>query len=132
MIGPGDLPPRCVPYVVEATRRRSVTLADFFGTRRHYPLVQARQEVWYRMRLEANPPLSYSAIARIFGRDRTTIVHGIGKEATRRGTMIDRRVRRVLPRPEDRPILAALGPPCVVPLWQRALTARGALRSEVA
>ena len=70
----------------DACRKHGITMEELRGTTRRRDIVHARQECFYRMRTEVTAlgrPLSLPRIARLFGRDHSTIVHGIERHAQR-------------------------------------------------
>ena len=70
----------------DACRKHGLTMEELRGTTRRRDIVHARQECFYRMRTEVTAlgrPLSLPRIARLFGRDHSTIVHGIERHAQR-------------------------------------------------
>lgn len=70
----------------DVCRKHGLTMEELRGTTRRRDIVHARQECFYRMRTEVTAlgrPLSLPRIARLFGRDHSTIVHGIERHAQR-------------------------------------------------
>lgn len=56
-----------------------ITVADLKGPRRSTPIVRARMEAVYAVRMQ-RPDMSYPAIGRWFGgRDHTTVLHSVRK-----------------------------------------------------
>lgn len=58
-----------------------VSVDDLLGRGRRRKITQARQLAMFIAREKG---AAYSAIARVFGRDHTTIIHGVRAEAARR------------------------------------------------
>lgn len=56
-------------------RTRGVTREEVCGRRRTKNVSFARQELWWHLR--RHPGMSYDEIARLFGRNRTTIMSGV-------------------------------------------------------
>lgn len=65
---------RIVAAVADET---GISVEAITGRDRHAPVAAARHEVWTRLRLEHG--WSWPAIAREFGRDHTTVMHGVRK-----------------------------------------------------
>lgn len=77
------LPPRKIAIkeiTAGVAKLYGVTVEDIYGRGRDSDVVMARQEVWRRAYFIGN---SYSKIGRVFGRDHSTIYHGV-KAAQRR------------------------------------------------
>jgi len=68
---------------VDVAARRGVPLAELCGRGRSQSLARARHEVWWRIRHHPERYLSLPEIARLFGRDHTTIMAGIEAHAQR-------------------------------------------------
>ena len=69
------VPPSARQLAVRFARRHRVALDEFFGkTRRHY-VSHKRQDCMRMLRDETS--LTFPQIGRIFGRDHTTVVHGV-------------------------------------------------------
>jgi chromosomal replication initiation ATPase DnaA len=69
----------------EVCRRRHVTRADLCGRRRTRAAASARQEIWWLLRHHPELHFSFADIGRLFGRDHTTIMAGVGAHERRRG-----------------------------------------------
>lgn len=61
--------------VMEVGRKYDVTLPEMMSSVRRHKFVDARHEAWWRMRHELGH--SYPRIGRAFGKDHTSIVHGV-------------------------------------------------------
>jgi chromosomal replication initiation ATPase DnaA len=57
-------------------RSRGVTREELCGRCRVQSATRARQELWWRIRYLPDRDYSYSEIARMLGRDHTTVLHG--------------------------------------------------------
>ena len=68
---------------VDVAARRGVPLAELCGRGRTQSVARARHEVWWRIRHHPERYLSLPEIARLFGRDHTTIKAGIEAHAQR-------------------------------------------------
>ena len=68
---------------VDVATRRGVPLAELCGRGRSKSVARARHEVWWRIRHHPERYLSLPEIARLFGRDHTTIKAGIDAHAQR-------------------------------------------------
>lgn len=66
----------------EICARRGVVLDELCGDSRACSVSRARQELWWRIRHHPERHYSCSEVARLFGRDPTTVLAGI--EAHRR------------------------------------------------
>lgn len=66
-----------------AAKRQGVTVAQLMGDNRHVPVVLARQEAWWRIWREHG--YSYPRIAKLFGKDHTTVMYGVKKHIERVG-----------------------------------------------
>lgn len=60
---------------VEFARQRNIPLSDFFGKTRTRPVAWPRQDCMAMLRRKTGA--NVSTIGRIFGRDHTTVIHGI-------------------------------------------------------
>jgi chromosomal replication initiation ATPase DnaA len=67
----------------EVAAQRGVPLHDLCGRGRTRSVARARQEVWWRIRHHPERYLSLPEIARLFGRDHTTILAGIEAHSRR-------------------------------------------------
>ena len=56
-------------------RTRGVTREEVCGRKRTKNVARARQELWSRLRRD--PGMSYGEIARLFGRNHTTVMTGV-------------------------------------------------------
>jgi len=63
--------------VEDVRRRRGVPLTELCGKSRTQNVTAARQEVWWRIRYYPERSYSLSEIARLFGRDHTTVRSGL-------------------------------------------------------
>jgi len=63
--------------VVDVCRTRGVKLDDLCGRARSRSVSRARQEVWWRLRTDPERYFSLPEIARLFGRDHTTVLAGV-------------------------------------------------------
>jgi|HubBroStandDraft_6_1064221.scaffolds.fasta_scaffold1127873_2 chromosomal replication initiation ATPase DnaA len=68
---------------LDVAARRGVPLAELCGRGRTQSVARARHEVWWRIRHHPERYLSLPEIARLFGRDHTTIMAGIEAHAQR-------------------------------------------------
>ena len=68
--------------VDEVAKRHRLTVADLIGTGLARPVTLARQEAMWAVKQATT--LSYPAIGRFFGRDHTTIIHGVQAHEERR------------------------------------------------
>lgn len=66
---------------------RGVTRDDVCGRRRTKVIALARHELWWHLYTDSETPMSFEAIGRIFGRNRTS---------TMRGVRVYHRLRRLL------------------------------------
>lgn len=77
---------RIIQQECEGTR---FTEADILSNRRAAPLVRVRHRIWKRVADELRPSnraaYSYPAMARMFNRDHSTILHGIKMAEARNG-----------------------------------------------
>jgi chromosomal replication initiation ATPase DnaA len=55
---------------------RGVTREELCGRARNQSVSRARQELWWRIRNLPDRDYSYSEIARMFGRNPSTVLHG--------------------------------------------------------
>jgi len=67
---------RIISDVQNIADDHGVTVEDIFGKRRHAPIARARQEAFTALRWYG---FSYPQIGRIFGRDHSTVIHGVRK-----------------------------------------------------
>jgi chromosomal replication initiation ATPase DnaA len=58
-------------------RGRGVVREELCGRRRSRSVARARQELWWQIKNLPDRNYSYCEIARMFGRDHTTVVHGV-------------------------------------------------------
>lgn len=65
----------------EVSRARGISIAMMHGDNRHRPAVYARQEAWWRIRVELG--YSYPRIAKAFDKDHSTIVYGVRRHEER-------------------------------------------------
>jgi chromosomal replication initiation ATPase DnaA len=86
--------------VADVCRMRGVTLADLCGRVRARSVSYARQEVWWRLRTDPERYFSLLEIARLFGRDHTTVLAGVA--AHERRTSRQRRAWSRSPRRRSR------------------------------
>jgi chromosomal replication initiation ATPase DnaA len=63
--------------------RRGVLPEEVCGRRRTLSVARARHELWWRIRNHPNREYSYLEIAHLFGRDHTTVMHGIAAHLRR-------------------------------------------------
>ncbi len=61
--------------VTEVARARGIAVESVLGRSRLRPIVWARWEIMYRLRTDL--AWSLRAIAEFFGRDHTTVIHGL-------------------------------------------------------
>jgi chromosomal replication initiation ATPase DnaA len=61
----------------EVCRRRGVVREDLCGRARTSSVSRARQELWWLIRNQPDLHYSLPEIASLFGRDHTTVLHGI-------------------------------------------------------
>lgn len=82
---PGKGTPRAqiMTMIEGVAARHGFTRAAIMGRSRYKPLVHARQEAYWTV--YKNTSFSYLAVARVFGRDHTTITHGINAHEKRMG-----------------------------------------------
>jgi chromosomal replication initiation ATPase DnaA len=64
-------------FVDEVCRRRGVTREELCGRGRTQAVVRARQELWWQLRQHPERHYSLCEIGRLFGRDHSTVLHGI-------------------------------------------------------
>jgi chromosomal replication initiation ATPase DnaA len=59
--------------------RHNLTRHDVLSKSRQYHVVRARQHCYwhFRQKIVNGRPMSYPEIARLFGRDHSTVIHGI-------------------------------------------------------
>lgn len=73
--------------LVEAiAHRRGVTTIELCGRCRTKAVSRARQEAWWLLRHDAERHYSICEIARLFGRDPTTVLAGVAAHAQRMST----------------------------------------------
>lgn len=58
-------------------QQRGVMLEEVCGPGRARSVARARHELWWRIRALPDRHYSYPEIARMFGRDSTTVLHGV-------------------------------------------------------
>jgi len=63
--------------VDDICHRRGVTRDELCGAVRTRAICRARQEAWWRIRHLPGHDYSYQEIGKLFGRDHTTILHGV-------------------------------------------------------
>lgn len=63
--------------VEEVRRRRGVALHELCGRARSQNVAAARHELWWRIRHHPERCYSLPEIGRLFGRDHTTVLHGL-------------------------------------------------------
>lgn len=71
--------------LAEVCERRGVATSDLCGRSRTQAIVRARQELWWCIRNHPGRSYSYVEIARLFGRDHSTVFHGIRAHTRRQG-----------------------------------------------
>lgn len=71
-----------LPVVTATAAERHVTLAELWSTSRTPRVSHARQLLWSRLEMAG---LCRSEIARAFGRDHSTVIHGIAAADRRAG-----------------------------------------------
>ena len=67
--------------IQDVSAATGVSVEDLLGRGRRREITQARQLAMFIAREKG---AAYSVIARVFGRDHTTIIHGVRAEAARR------------------------------------------------
>jgi chromosomal replication initiation ATPase DnaA len=77
-----------LPLVDEVCKRKGITLDEVCGRARSQAISHARQEVWWRIRNHPEREYSYPEIARLFARDHTTIMAGIGAHERRASVIL--------------------------------------------
>lgn len=60
-------------------KRHTVTLKELFARRRYAPMCAARRDCWCLLRCRG---WSFPLIARFWGMDHTTVMHGVRKAAS--------------------------------------------------
>lgn len=75
-----------LPWAESFCRKRGVALDDVLARRRFARVSPVRQDMWRLVRDTLD--LNYCELGRIFGRDRTTIMHGVERSAERAGLAI--------------------------------------------
>ena len=68
-------------------RRRVVTPEQLCSRGRTQAVVRARQELWWQLRHDPEHHYSLSEIARLFGRDHSTVLYGIHAHRRRLHTL---------------------------------------------
>jgi len=63
--------------ILDVCKKHKVSYADVLGEGRTHKVVKARQEVYYRLKVERN--MSYSAVGKRLGKDHSTIMYGVSK-----------------------------------------------------
>lgn len=71
------------PLLDDLCRHRGVLPADVCGRRRTLSVTRARHELWWLIRNHPQRAYSYLEIARLFGRDHTTVIHGVAAHLRR-------------------------------------------------
>lgn len=69
----------------EICDRRGVLVDEVCGRGKSLSVARARQELWWCIRNHQDRSYSYVEIARLFGRDHTTVHHGIRAHQKRTG-----------------------------------------------
>jgi chromosomal replication initiation ATPase DnaA len=67
--------------VLDVCRRRGVLLDELCGRLRSQSIAGARHEAWWRIRHHPERAYSLSEIARLFGRDPSTVLAGVRAHA---------------------------------------------------
>lgn len=82
--------------IAEGCRRLGVPIEDIMGPSRRQPLVTHRQELMYDVFVQC-PHLTYPRIGAAFGRDHTTVMHGVRQHCRKRniryGQAVEERYR---------------------------------------
>ena len=76
----------------EVADKHGINVRDLEGPSRAIVYSDARQEAMYRIRAETN--LSYPRIGQHFGRDHTTVLHGVKMHAERTGKRYPQKTAR--------------------------------------
>ncbi len=77
-----DALPTWKRIILETCNKHDVSYNDIMSPRRAVPIVRARQEAMWRLKMETS--MSYPAIGRrLGGKDHTTILHGVRKHEER-------------------------------------------------
>lgn len=74
--------------VDDVSARRGVTRAELCGRRRSRAVAAARHELWWLIRQHPERCYSFPEIARLFGKDHTTVLHGITAHGRRQPSAI--------------------------------------------
>lgn len=69
--------------LAEVAEKRKVPLQDMLSNRRFLPIIEARQEAYYRLVTETS--MGWAQIGRLIGKDHTTVLHGCRRYAERHG-----------------------------------------------
>ncbi len=77
--------------VYDVAKEHGLTLAHVLGGGRHAALYAVRQEAMYRVVRDTS--LSYPMIGKVFGRDHSTIIHGVENYCRDKGLAHPRRPR---------------------------------------
>jgi chromosomal replication initiation ATPase DnaA len=67
----------------EICKKHNLPIDEVLSDRQHRHLVKARQEIWYRIRIDLG--MSYPEIGKRFNRDHSTIMHGVKAHIERLG-----------------------------------------------
>ena len=73
--------------IEEVSNQTMIPVRDILGKKRDHPTAHARQLCFYRIQRECN--YSLPRIGRLFGRDHTTVLHGIRQEEKRQEGLND-------------------------------------------
>ena len=67
-----------VQHIVHSVaHHRNVSIKDLFGRKRQSNISNARFEIWWRLRQLDKERYSFPMIARMFGRNHSTIIYGV-------------------------------------------------------
>ena len=89
------------PLVFSASRYHNVPACEILGDALDQQACIARMEVWWRLR-HGPVPMSFPGIASAFGRDHSTVIHGVRRFERLLATRNDLRWRVGLPALADR------------------------------
>lgn len=78
--------------IEQVSNQTMIPVHDLLGKKRDHPTAHARQLCFYRIQRECN--YSLPRIGRLFGRDHTTVMHGIRQEEKRQADMNDQNSAR--------------------------------------
>lgn len=67
---------------IDVAMKHQITIEELTGPKRHHRQAHPRQEAMFRMKRSG---YSHSAIGRFFGRDHTTVMHGVRAHEARGG-----------------------------------------------